>query len=61
VIGHFSDLPNGVRYTLDAIAGVTAIASLAQILPPIAAALSIIWLCIQIGEWALRKMRKPQE
>lgn len=52
------DMPNGARYALDAVAGVTAVATLAKILPPIAAALSILWLLIQISEWAWGKIKK---
>jgi hypothetical protein len=51
------DLPNSARYALDAVAGVTALATLAKILPPIAAALSILWLLIQISEWAWGKIK----
>jgi hypothetical protein len=53
-----TEIPNGVRYTLDAVAGVAAFAALAKILPPIAAALSIVWLLIQLSEWAYGKIRK---
>jgi hypothetical protein len=42
--------------TLDAVAGIAAFGALAKILPPIAAALSIIWLTIQLSEWAIRKL-----
>jgi hypothetical protein len=57
----FQDLPHSARYTLDAVAGVTAVATLTKILPPIAAGLSILWLLIQITEWALKKFRKPDD
>jgi hypothetical protein len=52
-----SDLSNGAKHTLDAVAGLAAFAALAKILPPIAAALSILWLSIQLVEWAIRKVR----
>lgn len=55
------DLPNGARHTLDAVAGVTAVATLAKILPPIAAALSILWLLIQISEWAINKLQRSSD
>lgn len=55
-----NDLPNGARYALDAVAGVTAVATLTKILPPIAAALSILWLLIQLSEWAWGKIKKRQ-
>jgi hypothetical protein len=50
-------MPHGARLTLDAIAGVAAFGALAKILPPIAAALSIIWLSIQLAEWGWRKFK----
>lgn len=36
------------RNTMDAFAGVVALGTIAQILPPIAALMSIIWLGVQI-------------
>lgn len=53
-----TEMPNGARYTLDAVAGVAAFGALAKILPPIAAAMSIIWLAIQLGEWAWGKIKR---
>jgi hypothetical protein len=49
---------SGARYTLDALAGLTAFAAMAKILPPIAAALSIIWLVIQLVEWGWNKAKR---
>lgn len=51
------DHNNTVRYVLDAASiGVTT-AALLKILPAVAAGLSIIWLCIQIGEWIYKKVK----
>jgi hypothetical protein len=52
-----NEMPNSTRYTLDAVAGVVAVASWADLLPKIAAALSILWLLIQLGEWAWKKAK----
>ena len=51
-----SEHSHGIRLTLDAVAGIAAFGALAKILPPVAAALSIIWLTIQLTEWAIRKL-----
>ena len=47
-----------IRYTLDGIAGLITLGALAQVLPPVAAGLSIIWVLIQIADWAWKKTRK---
>jgi hypothetical protein len=39
----------------------TVIGSLAGWLPPIAAALGIIWYCIQIYEWARGRYKEPKK
>jgi hypothetical protein len=44
-----------VRYGLDAAAAATAFSSLVGWLPSMASLLSIIWLLIQIYEWARKK------
>ena len=46
-----------VKYSLDLVAFAATFAALAKILPPISAALSVVWLSIQIGEWLLKKIR----
>ena len=50
-----------VRHGLDAAAAGTAFASLAGILPSIASLLSIIWLVIQIIEWARKKRERKND
>jgi hypothetical protein len=44
------------RHWLDSAAVLTAASALAGWLPPIASLLSIIWLLIQLYEWAKKKM-----
>jgi sorbitol-specific phosphotransferase system component IIC len=44
-----------VKHGLDAAAAGTAFASLTGLLPSVASLLSIIWLVIQIIEWARKK------
>jgi len=46
-----------VRHTLDVGAAGVWIASMAELLPPIAAFLSIIWLSIQIVDYIIKKWR----
>jgi hypothetical protein len=41
-----------VQEGLDIAAASVAVGALAEILPPIAAALAILWTLIRIGEWA---------
>lgn len=50
-------MPNSARYTLDAGAAVVAVASWADLLPKVAAGLSILWLLVQIGEWVWKKIK----
>lgn len=46
------------KWSLDGAAVGVWLAAMSNWLPPIAAALSIVWLLIQIGDWCLRKWRK---
>lgn len=46
-----------IKHGLDATAAATAFASFLGWLPSIAAGFSIIWLSIQIGEWAWKKWK----
>lgn len=46
-----------VKYGLDAVALGATVATLIEILPPIAALLSIIWLSIQIISWAVKQFK----
>lgn len=56
-------IPDSAKHTLDALAAVAALGTIAQILPPIAALLSIIWLTLQIFGWveARVKAAKPPQ
>jgi hypothetical protein len=47
-----------VQNVLDAAAGVTMIASLAQWLPPMAALFTVIWTALRIYEWVKDKKWK---
>lgn len=46
-----NNLPDSGKHALDALAALTVAGALADILPPLAAGLSIIWLCLQIFGW----------
>lgn len=54
------NLTEPVRHTLDVGSVAAVIASLAGILPPIAALLSIIWLTIQIVDFFKRQRAKTR-
>lgn len=55
-----NNLPDSAKHALDALAAVTALGAFAQLLPPLAAGLSIIWLSMQIYGWVeARFKRKP--
>ena len=43
--------------TSDAVFAAMALATLARILPALAALLSCIWYLIRIGEWAAKRLR----
>lgn len=45
----------GVKHLLDATAAFITIGALVQFLPPAAAAVSMLWVCLQIFTWARRK------
>lgn len=46
-----------LRHLLDGISLSAAAGAVMGWLPPISAVLSIVWLSIQIGEWAIRKVK----
>jgi len=46
------------KHVIDACAAGISFACVAQILPPIAASLSIIWLSIQLWEYFSKKFKK---
>lgn len=48
-------LPEQTRLAIDGLSLTAVVATLAGILPPIAAGLSIIWLCCQIWGWLANK------
>lgn len=48
-------LGTGFKYALDALSISVVIGAVVQLLPPIAAGMSIIWLSIQIFTWFRRK------
>ena len=49
------------KHGIDASAAAVAGASFMELLPPIAATLSIIWLSIQIGTWAVRTVNSYRD
>lgn len=58
-----NDIPEGGKHALDALAALTVVGTLAQILPPLAAALSIVWLTLQIYGWIETRVKaaKPPQ
>jgi hypothetical protein len=50
-----------LKHGIDAAAAGTAFASLTGYLPSIASLLSIVWLAIQIYEWAKRKRERNDD
>jgi len=50
-----------MKHGVDAGAAAVAGASFMEYLPPIAATLSIIWLSIQIGTWAVRTVQNYRD
>lgn len=51
-------IPDGPKHAIDALAAVAALGTLAKILPPIAALLSIVWLTLQIFGWVEARVKK---
>lgn len=54
-------IPEGGRHAIDALAALTVVGALADILPPVAAGLSIIWLTLQIFGWVEARVKKPPQ
>lgn len=54
------NIPEGGKHALDALAALTVVGTIAKLLPPIAALLSIIWLTLQIFGWCEERWRKPK-
>lgn len=52
-----SDLKN----LIDFVSAGAAIGTLAQVLPTVAAAASLIWTVIRIGEWIIAKLKPDRE
>ena len=47
-----------IKYTVDGAAVAVAAGTWADFLPKIAALFTVIWLGIQIGEWAVKKIKE---
>jgi hypothetical protein len=58
-----NQIPEGGKHALDALAALTVVGTIAQLLPPIAAALSIVWLTLQIYGWIETRVKaaKPPQ
>lgn len=54
-----NQIPEGGKHALDALAALTVVGTIAQILPPVAALLSIVWLTLQIFGWVEARYKKP--
>jgi hypothetical protein len=51
----FNHISMGVRHLLDALSYTVVLGVVVQILPPLAAAMSIVWLSLQMFAWFRRK------
>ena len=60
MIKHFEDLNEHTKHVVDAVSGVTVLGTLAQVLPSIAALLSIAWYSIRIYEYFKSKFKKKK-
>ena len=47
---HFNHIPDGVKHLIDILSITTLLGTLAQMLPHVAALLTIVWTCIRIYE-----------
>lgn len=52
-----NSIPDGPKHALDALAAAAAVGTVAKLLPPIAALLSIVWLTLQIFGWIEARVR----
>lgn len=51
-------IPDSGKHALDALAAIAAFGAVAQILPPLAALLAIIWTSLQIFGWIEARIEK---
>lgn len=58
MIKHLEDINEHTKHVVDTISGLTVLGTIAQILPAIAALLSIIWYAIRIYEYFKNKFKK---
>ena len=54
-------LGNGTRFTLDFISATVAVGVIAQLLPPLAAAMTVVWTGLQIFGWFESRAQKAKE
>lgn len=54
-VQHLSD---GAKHTLDALSFLSIAGVLAQVLPSIAAGLTVIWMCLRIFDWFEARLQK---
>jgi len=58
MIKHIQDINEHTKHVVDTISGITVLGTIAQILPAIAALLSIVWYSIRIYEHFKKKFNK---
>lgn len=58
MIKHIQDINEHTKHVVDTISGITVLGTIAQILPAIAALLSIVWYAIRIYEYFKKKFNK---
>ena len=58
MIKHIQDINEHTKHVVDTISGITVLGTIAQILPAIAALLSIVWYAIRIYEHFKKKFKK---
>jgi hypothetical protein len=58
MIKHIEEINEHTKHIVDTVSGLTVLGTIAQILPAIAALLSIIWYAIRIYEYLKNKFKK---
>lgn len=58
MIKHIEDINEHTKHVVDTISGLTVLGTIAQMLPAIAALLSIVWYAIRIYEYIKTKLKK---
>ena len=55
-----NSIPESGKHALDALAALTALGTIAKVLPPVAALLAIVWTSLQIFAWVEARLEKKR-